>query len=151
MTITTKEVRAWLDAEEPDYAGAAAALGDDAHPALMELIQGGDLALASKATYLASLLPGKAGALEALKAAHATREPLLKVAAASALRNLEAGGAAEMFELLHDDTDAGVRKVALRSATGLPDARVQARMRQLADTDPEPFVRAVAGQVADKR
>jgi hypothetical protein len=151
MTITINEVRAWLDAEEPDYEGAARALGDAAQPALLQLIGGGDRALASKATYLASLLPGQAGALQALKAAHATGEPLLKVAAAAALRNLQADAAGEMFEVLHADADAGVRKVALRSAVGLSGPRVQQRMRQLAQDDPVPFVRALAAQVADKR
>jgi len=150
MTISVKEVRAWLDAEEPDYEAAAKQLGDAAQPVLLQLIQGGDLALASKATYLASMLPDKGAALQALKAAYASKEPLLKVAAASGLRNLQADGAAEMFELLHDDVDPGVRKVALRSSVGLTAPKVLDRYRKLATSDPEPFVRDLAAQISAK-
>lgn len=142
-----KEVRAWLDPEEPDYPGAAAALGPAALPALRELIQGGDLGLASKATYLASMIPGPA-AVDALRAAHARNEPLLRVAAASGIRNLPRAAAEQVFELLHDDPDAGVRKVVLQSAVVLDSPAVLARVRSLAASDPEPFVRELADTVA---
>jgi hypothetical protein len=56
----THRVRAALEPEEPDYA-AAAQLGP-AVPHLQTLIQGDDPMLASKASYLASLIQGRAHA-----------------------------------------------------------------------------------------
>ena len=61
MPITMKDVRAWLDADEVDYENAKK-LGSAAIPFLMELVQGGDLGLASKATYLASMIKSEQSA-----------------------------------------------------------------------------------------
>lgn len=51
MSITMNDVRALLDPDEVDYSEAQK-LGPEAIPFLMELVQGGDLGLASKAAYL---------------------------------------------------------------------------------------------------
>ena len=85
MPITMEDVRAWLDADEIDYANAKE-LGPEAIPFLMELVQGGDLGLASKATYLASLIKTEQSAA-VLEVAAARNEPVLRVAAASGIRN----------------------------------------------------------------
>lgn len=146
MAVTMQDVRRWLDAEEPDYPGARAKLGSGALPHLAALAAGGDLALASKAVYLASLIPG-AKSVELLLAAHARGEPVLSVAAASGIRNLTPARAAQVFERLHADPDSGVRKVALNSAVGLSAPKVLARYATLANSDPEPFIRELAGKV----
>ena len=142
-----QQVKAWLDSEEPDYPGAARALGAAALPALTELIRGNDLALASKATYLASLIPHP-GAADALRAAQARSEPLMRVAAASGIRNLDPAHGEQLFEALHRDPDAGVRKVALRSAAGLNSPAVLQRLRAVEASDPEPPLRELAGTLA---
>lgn len=147
MAVTMNDVKRWLDVDEPDYPAARKALGAGAAPHLKALIEGGDLGLASKATYLASLLAGTT-ALPLLRAAHARGEPLLRVAAASGIRNLPARQGAQAFEMLAGDADPGVRKVALRSAVGLTAPKVVARIQALAERDPEPFVRDVARSVA---
>lgn len=148
MPITMKDVRAWLDPEEVNYPGAKA-LGAAAIPFLMELVQGADLALASKAAYLASLIKGKRAA-EVLEAAAARDEPVLQVAAAAGIRNLPPIQAERVLDLLIDHQDAGVRKVVLASAAKLSSPRVAAKLRKMAKSDPEPFVRELAATAARK-
>lgn len=142
MPITMKDVRTWLDAEEVDYTNAKA-LGAAALPFLMELVQGGDLALASKATYLASLIKSEKSAAVLAKAA-ARNEPVVRVAAASAIRNLSEVQAGKMMDLLKDDPDAGIRKVMLKSAERLRSPKIAAKLQKIAQKDPEAFVRALA-------
>ena len=57
MAVTMEQVRAYLDAEEVNYSEAAR-LGSGALPHLQRLAQSPDVMLASKATYLASLIHG---------------------------------------------------------------------------------------------
>ena len=148
MAVTMKDVRAWLDADEVDYSKAKR-LGAAAIPFLMELVQGGDLGLASKATYLASLI--KSEQTEAvLKTAAARNEPVLRVAAASALRNLPEVQAGRVLDLLINDPDAGIRKVTLKSADRFRSSQVMAKLQQMAETDPEPFVRELAASTVKK-
>ena len=142
MPITMRDVRAWLDPDEVDYVNAKK-LGPGAIPFLMELVQGGDLGLASKATYLASLIRSEQSAA-VLEAAVARNEPALRVAAASAMRNLPEVRAHRVLDLLRNDPDVGVRKVLLKSAVRFSSPQMVAKLRQMAETDPEPFVREMA-------
>ncbi len=148
MPITIRDVRAWLDAEEVDYANAKK-LGPAAIPFLMELVKGGDLGLASKATYLASLIKSKQS-VAVLEAAAARNEPVLRVAAASGIRNLTEGQAERVLDLLGNDPDVGIRKVVLKSAVGFKSPRLAAKLKEIAETDPEPFLRELAASTVKK-
>lgn len=148
MPVTMRTVRAWLDAEEVEYVKAKR-MGAAAVPFLMELAQGGDLALASKATYLASLIDSEQSAA-VLETAAARNEPVLKVAAASGMRNLPDEKAERILELLKNDPDAGVRKVLVKSADRFKSARMANRVQQMADSDPEPFVREMAASAVTR-
>ena len=55
-----------------------------------------------------------------------------------------------MLDRLKDDPDAGIRKVALTSAVRLTSPRLEAKLRQMAEMDPEPFVRDVAAATVKK-
>jgi hypothetical protein len=147
MAITMKDVRRWLDPEEPDYEGARQALGSEAIPLLLLLIEGSDLGLASKATYLASLIPGPES-VALLRAAQARNQPVLRVAAASAIRNLSQSDGEQLFELLHADPDPGVRKVTLNSGIGLTSPKVRAHYQAAAASDADPAIRALAAKAA---
>ncbi len=120
MAVTESEVRKHLDPEEPNYPAAAAALGAEALPVLERLVRASDPLLASKAAYLASLIPDPAAA-RVLEVAAASREATVRVAAAAGARQRPELAAA--LESLLIDQDAGVRKVAERAAG------VQERMR----------------------
>ncbi len=148
MPTTMKDVRAWLDADEVDYAGAKK-LGPASIPFLTELVQGGDLGLASKATYLASLIKSPKS-VAVLEAAAARNEPVLRVAAASGIRNLPQAQAERVLDLLIKDRDSGVRKVLLKSATGLKSPQVAAKLQEVAKEDEDPFVRELAASVVKK-
>ncbi|MDR7161734.1 hypothetical protein [Arthrobacter sp. BE255] len=112
MSVSMQEVRRLLDPEEPNY-DASAALGPEALPHLAQLIRGDDVMLASKATYAASLIQGGAGAVES---AAESGNPIIRVAAAAAARNLPTQESQQVLARLSDDQDAGIRKVARKSA-----------------------------------
>lgn len=148
MRVTMQDVRAWLDAEEVDYVGASQ-LGPDAIPLLKELIQGADLALASKATYLVSLIRSEASA-EALETAAASQESVVRVAAAAALRNLPEVQAERVLDRLIDDSDLGVRKVLLKSADRFKSPEIEERLQQVAETAQEPLIHELAIGAVDR-
>ena len=112
--VTMAKVRALLDRDEPNYAEAAK-LGAKAIPHLKTLVREGDPMLASKATYLASLIQSDR-ALEVVKAATESSDPVVRVAAGAAARNLPDAAADEVLALLSSDEDAGVRKAARKAA-----------------------------------
>ncbi|HSF98851.1 MAG TPA: hypothetical protein VLA55_09180 [Ornithinibacter sp.] len=111
MTVSMEEVRKVLDPDEPDYA-AAAELGEEALPHLDQLVRGDDVMLASKAAYAASLIQGGA---ETVATAADSEDPVVRVAAAAAARNLPPEQARSVISQLSDDGDAGIRKVARNS------------------------------------
>ena len=90
MATTEAQVRAYLDPEEPNYTAAAAALGPDALPVLEALVQEADPLLASKAAYLASLIPDERAARVLEQAAH-SRHATVRVAAAAGLQKRARG------------------------------------------------------------
>lgn len=112
MPVSMADVRKVLDPDEPDYA-AAAELGEEAVPHLEQLVRSDDVMLASKATYAASLIQGGA---EAVDTAAGSEDPVVRVAAAAAARNLPPERAQQVLRRLSDDEDAGIRKVARASA-----------------------------------
>jgi HEAT repeat protein len=150
MAITMQDARAWLDPEEPNYVGAAKDLGPAALPFLLELVRGGDLGLASKATYLASLIKSDKS-VEVLEAAAATNEPILRVQAAAGLQHLKPAHAERLLDTLKSDLDAGVRKVMVKSAARVSSPRVAAVLKQIARSDPEPFVREASASLLATR
>lgn len=126
MPVTMADVRAVLEPEEPDYA-AAAALGQDAVPHLAELVRGADPMLASKAAYAAGVIGGAQAAETVLEAARSD-EVTVRVAAAAAAANLDAGPASEVLESLVGDSDPGVRKVARASVPHDASERLTQRL-----------------------
>jgi HEAT repeat protein len=143
MPASMEQVRAYLDAEEVDYNAAAAALGTDALPHLQELAQGPDPMLASKATYLASLLDDDRSA-QVLELAASRTEPAVRVAAATGLANLAPVRAAGIVDRLLDDGDLGVRKMAVKSAMGFASPATRERLQKIASEDPDETMRDLA-------
>ena len=134
MAVAMDDVRAALDPEEPNYAEAAK-LGADALPHLEVLVETADPLLASKATYLASLIRGPRAAA-VVSAAAQRDDPVVRVAAAAAASNLPASGASSVLAELVGDADPGVRKVARNSVPDKPSARLSDRLQELdADAD----------------
>lgn len=99
--------------------------------------------LASKATYLASLIPGE-GQPAVLGAAATSPHAAVRVSAASALRNLDEHDADALAEQLISDVDVGVRKLTVRAAAGFDSARMTQRLQNVATTDSDETLRNIA-------
>lgn len=131
MAVTMQDVRSVLDPEEPDY-GRAAELGPDALPHLEALVNSGDAMLASKATYAASLIKHDRSE-EIVRAAAQSDDVVVRVAAASAARNMPASGSSNVLLGLVGDPDPGVRKVARAAVPDKPTAELNQRLEELGD------------------
>jgi hypothetical protein len=145
-----------LESEEPNYSRAASTLGPEVLPELERLARGPDPLLASKATYLASMIDSPDARL-VVEAAAVHEDAEVRVAAAAAVANLaitsdpasladDAGGG--VLDRLLNDADPGVRKFALKSASSMD---LQDRLQSAADSDPEDFVRDAARNEMSKR
>lgn len=165
MSFTIDQVRAQLNVDEPDY-NEIAQLGVEAIPFLKQLVLDTDTMLASKAVYLASLIESDQSTT-VVAAAMSSPYPTVRVAAASAARNLPADVSIRLFDSLLDDQDVGVRKVALKSisvsgvlgdrATTAPGiglrtesaaevSNLKAKVQQLANGDQHEFIRDLANK-----
>ena len=148
MLITFDQVRALLNVDEPDYAQLQT-LGPEIMPYLLQLAADADALLASKATYLASLIDSDQAAAvvaEAARSPHAT----VRVAAAAAAANLSVEAASDVLAELLNDADSGVRKLTLRSAALKATPLLRARVQQMIDAEQEPFLRTMAQQTLDQ-
>jgi len=148
MAVTSDEVRAVLDRDEPDYEQAAASLGPDALPALQRFVEGGDPNLASKAAYLAGRI-GDARAAPILELAAGSPDPAVRAAAAAGAQHLGAEAEAVLVILVDDDNPA-VRKTALKAVPARPSENLIAKLRVLREVEPEPMVREIAATTFDR-
>lgn len=148
MAVTLNDVLAEIDKDEPDYPAAAASLGTEALPFLQQIIEADDPMRASKATYLAALIGGE-GVSDALETAAAHHDVRVRVAAAHALGQ-GPGAPPALLERLLDDSDPGVRKVALRAAAEGKSDQFKAKVSAISKDDPEEFVRSAAKEAAKK-
>src|SRR5262245_49120973 len=141
MAVTMNQVRAALTPEEPDY-NQAATLGPEALPYLRTLVQEAEPMLASKATYLASLIEHP-DAVAVVRDAAQSNKSVEKVAAAAAAANLSSEEASDIIASLITDPDIGVRKTAIKAVP--PDAtdRVQAALTRVSDSDSHPELRSL--------
>ncbi len=148
MSLELDEVRRRIDVDEPDYDNLAATLGPEAIPLLTILVSDQSPAVASKAAYLLSMIPGP-GAEEGLATAAQSHDENVRVAAAAGLRNLEEPSE-EALRSLFTDPDTGVRKVALQSAEKAGGTRFRDEVEALAGSDPEEDLRTAARAVLDR-
>jgi HEAT repeat protein len=148
MAITIQEVITRLGQDEPDYKNLAQ-MGPEAVPHLAALISGTDVGLASKAAYLASLIKTDE-AIDALTAASNSSNEVVRVAAAAGLRNLTVPQATRLADRLLDDTDAGVRKLAVRAASRLELVTLEPKLRAIAVSDQVGSLRRIADDAVQK-
>jgi HEAT repeat protein len=147
MPVTNEQVRAVLDADEPDYE-AAAQLGSDALPLLQRFVAGGDANLAAKAAYLAGRI-GDPEAAPILELAAGSVHPGVRAAAASGAQHLGTAAEPVLLSLL-DDSDPAVRKVAIRATPSQPGEDLLAKLQVLREVEPEPAVRQVAVETVNR-
>jgi HEAT repeat protein len=145
MPLTLADVRNILSAEEPNYPQAAQ-LGTDLLPHLAHLACGPDLMFATKAVYLASLIPHPQ-ALEILEGAVRHEEPLLRVAAATGISHRTLEEQAVLLPRLLRDVDLGVRKTALQKTQTLQTAPVREAVKAMSRIESNASLRERASQL----
>lgn len=147
MPVTLQDVVNQLDREEPDYTQAAR-LGPDALPFVRQLIQGDDIALASKAAFLAGHISGN-DSLQALEIASRHPDPVVRVAAAASARNVT-GLSSTLVNTFLEDTDPGVRSWGLRAIEVAQPQGIRGSLEKIMKNDPDPGLREQAGKLIDR-
>ena len=141
------QIRKLIDVDEPDYEALAKRIGPAGIPQLQTIVKGSDPMLASKAAYLVSLIPGDRS-IDVLTVAARSPHPTVRVAAASAVRNLHhTEKTVNLVSELLKDEDLGVRKVALRSIESRPEIGHREMVTKLATSDPDETLRDIASQL----
>jgi hypothetical protein len=148
MTVTLEQVLAILMPEEPDYPNGAS-LGADALPHLKNLVNGSDLMLASKAVYLASLIQTEQST-EILQTAAQSEHPIIRVAAAAGIRNLNQASANRISLMLLDDADIGVQKVVLKSLPTQIAPQLRSKLETLTQQEKNPLIRQLSTEVLNR-
>jgi HEAT repeat protein len=113
MDVTMKHVLDALNPYEPDY-DKAVKLGRGALLHIETIIKTSGPLLASKATYLASLIQDERS-VEILKMAAQSKDPQIRVVAAAGASNLRLPTVDNVLDLLKNDQDPSVRKRASKS------------------------------------
>jgi HEAT repeat protein len=142
------DVRAFVEPDEPDYAGAALALGPDALPFLAELAAGNDPMLASKAVYLAGLIGGD-DATPILERAAEHHDPVVRVALAATIQNVDDNLTFDMARRLLGDPDLGVRRHTVMAASHIESAELRARLRSTVEANDDEFIRSMVPELDD--
>jgi HEAT repeat protein len=145
MALTLEQVRTELEAEEPDY-DRLAAMGPDALPHLMALVQERNESLSPKAAYLASHITSEQSAAVLAEAAKSPVDTV-RIAAASGLRNIDPTAASPLLEAFLGDSDVGVRKAALRVTREMGVAMARPRVERVSREDPVEDLRKLAGEI----
>lgn len=148
MSVTMEQVRAVLDSEEPNYVEGAQ-LGLGALPYLESLVTRANPMLASKATYLASLIRGEQS-VRILQEAARSESLVVRVAAAGAARNLDESIASDILFSLVDDQNIGVRKVALESVPANVTSSLRDKIQGLIQTESNVELRNLSGEVFNR-
>jgi HEAT repeat protein len=158
MDEMMQRIQSYLESDEPEYEEAALQIGEAGVPYLLRIVQESNPELAARAAEMAGLIPSPLS-LRVLEAAVERGDPEVRSAAAYALGHfnppLETMGVKsladepplnEMLGTLLQDQDPSVRKFALKSAAQVGARGVRPTVQQLADDDPEPFIRDLAQQ-----
>jgi HEAT repeat protein len=133
MALTIEDIKNALSAEEPDYKALAEEFGSEAIPHLEKLAKMDDPLMASKAVYLSSAISDRRS-VDILKDAAEDPKPEVRIAAASGASNListadrrglladvNMTGVEEVLDMLKNDSDVGVSKVARKSLGSMGD------------------------------
>lgn len=141
-----QQVMAYLRPDEPNYAEAAARLGEEAVPHLRTVVTQSDPYLAAKAAYLAGRI-GSSQAAEAVRAALNHADPIVRVAAAAAAEHLPLQAAETLLPVALRDSDTGVRRVALEVVPRGATAALRSVLEQVQRTDPDAGLRRRSAEV----
>jgi hypothetical protein len=143
--MTEQELIQELDNEELHYRAVAARLDASDVPKLRAIAEGADVARATKAVYLASLVD-KGDAHEIVVKAASSPTELVRIASATALENLPAAMRDRAADRLIDDVNPAVSKLVLR-AVDVNSPMLGPKIRALKDRTTLPEIRDLAAHV----
>ena len=149
QTTIADQVINYLHQEETDYA-AAAKLGEAALPVLNSIVMGSDAGLASKATYLASMIQSDHKG-DVIINASMHPSALVRVAAASAAQDISAASAETVLGKLIDDADIGVTKYVLKSVKAKSlGAKFNTKLKALSTNHQDEGIKTMAKSMLTK-
>jgi hypothetical protein len=148
MTVTLEQVLAVLSPEEPDYS-AFDNLGAEALSYISDLVTGDSPILASKAVYLASLIQNDQ-AVEIMRIGAQSADPIIRVAVAAGVRNLNEVDGSKISLILLDDADTGVQKVTLKSMKTTGSSEVKLKVEALNQQGNDEFIRQLSADVLSR-
>jgi hypothetical protein len=141
-TSIADKVIAFLQQEETDYAQASK-LGEPALPILKDIIMSTDERLASKATYLASMIAGNN--TDALQEAAKHPSVIVRIAAASASKDLSPEKAEAVLNHLVNDADVGVSKYTLQSIHSKNlSSKFKTQLKDISEKNPNELIKNLA-------
>ena len=150
MPHTKEELIKMINLDEPDYAAIVSKLTAEDIPLLVELSKDPNMAIATKAVSCLGLMNSEK-AVEGLRSASSNANPVMRVAAAHALRNAAAQPAAvQMIDKLLDDEDVGVRKFALKTVQHANLRSLKAKVEQLSKKESTEFMKSLSTEVFQK-
>lgn len=149
MALTKDDVLVLLLPDEADLNRAASRLGSEALPLLGEIVDGPDPMLASKAAYVAGMIPDPRSA-QIVQRAATKKEKMVRVAAATVAERMPAKHASEVLITLLRDDDAETRRIAIEAVKPESGSAVFAALRHLVTADSHPYLRELAADALKK-
>ncbi len=147
--VTMNDVIRMLLPDEADLHKAAAVLGPEALPHLAALVDGDDLMLAAKATYVAGLIPDPRGA-RIVQHAATKKERMVRLAAATVAQRMPAKRAGEIVITLLRDEDPEARQMAIEAVRPDSPGEVHAALHALAKNESQPYLRNLSEEVRSR-
>ena len=131
MPHTKEALIKMIDLDEPDYILIVKNLKPDDIPLLIELSKDTNLAIATKAVSCLGLMNSDQ-AVKGLKVAADHANPVMRVAAAQALKHSAGLPSAEkLIDHLLEDQDVGVRKFALKTVQHASIKNLKGKVQQM--------------------
>jgi HEAT repeat protein len=149
MPHTKDELIKLINLDEPDYPEIVAKLSKDDIPILTELAQDPNLAIATKAISCLGFMNDDRAFAGVEKAAK-SNNPVLRVAATHALRNMTSRPATEkLLDKLLDDDDIGVKKYALKTVEASKLSNLKEKVKQMHSKETNEHIKNLSKQVMD--
>ena len=147
MPFTREELIKLIDLDEPDYPSIITKLTKEDIPMLIELSKDANLAIATKAVSCLGLMNSE-NAVAGIKTAALSANPVLRVAAAHALKNSASlPSAVQLIDKLLDDQDIGVRKFALKTVHHANIRTLKAKVQQMGAKESTELMKSLSNEV----
>jgi HEAT repeat protein len=150
MAHTKDELKKMIDLDEPEYPIIVSKLTADDIPLLIELSGDANMAVATKAVSCLGMM-NTDKAVDGIKIAAVHNNPVMRVAAAHALKNSSAlPSAVKLIDTLLDDKDIGVRKFALKTVEHSNIKSLKAKVKIMGDKETTDLMKVLSKDVYKK-